>query len=290
MIRSMTGFGQGTGRAGETDFRVEIRSVNNRFREVIVKMPRFLMPLEDFIKTLAAEKLARGRVEVFVTPEGGRFRARPRPNLDLAKDYLSVLKTLKSELGLDGEPDLAMLASYRDIIDVADEPPDLAALKPGLEDALNEALEGLLRMRTKEGERLLVDLRERLSFLARFTEEMAEEAPRVVEASQKRLQERVENLLGQALEPERLAQEAAILADKSDITEELVRLRSHISQFREFLDKGGPVGRKLDFLTQEIHREINTSGVKLNQADLGPKVVEAKAELEKIREQIQNLE
>ncbi len=290
MIRSMTGFGQGTGRAGESDFRVEIRSVNNRFREVIVKMPRMFLPLEDFIKTLVASRVARGRIEVFVSLEGGNLRSRPSPNLNLARDYLSVLKTLKAELRLEGEPDLAMLAAYRDIIDLADVPPDLDLLRPGLEAALTEALEGLVRMRTVEGERLVADLRERLSALARFTEEMDEAAPAVVEASRKRLQERVENLLGQALEPERLAQEAAILADKADITEELVRLRSHLAQFREFLDKGGAVGRKLDFLTQEIHREINTSGVKLSQADLGPKVVEAKAELEKIREQIQNLE
>ena len=290
MIRSMTGFGQGLGQAGETAFRVELRSVNNRFREVIVKMPRLLMPLEDFIKSKVGDEVARGRVEVFISLEGSRMRARPSPNLDLARDYLSALRLLKEELNLAGEPDLALMAGYRDIIDLADIPPDLDLLKPGLEAALEEALGGLLRMRAKEGERLVADLRERLEFLAQFTAEMEEAAPTVVEAAQQRLKERVEALLGQALEPERLAQEAAILADKADITEELVRLRSHLSQFRGYLDKGGPVGRKLDFLTQEIHREINTSGVKLNQADLGQRVVEAKAELEKIREQIQNLE
>ena len=290
MIKSMTGFGQGLGVSGETSFRVEVRSVNNRFREVIVKMPRTLMPLEDMVKNLVAEKVARGRVEVFVYLDGPNLRSRPSPNLALARDYLSVLRTLKTELDLSGEPDLAMLAAYRDIIDLADTPPDLEEIKPALESALNQALEGLVRMRSLEGGRLVADLRDRLAFLAQFTEEMDQAAPEVVEAAQQRLKERVELLLGQGLEPERLAQEAAILADKSDITEELVRLRSHLSQFEKYLDKGGPVGRKLDFLTQEIHREINTSGVKLNQADLGQRVVEAKAELEKIREQIQNLE
>lgn len=290
MIRSMTGFGQGLGEAGETGFRVEVRSVNNRFREVIVKMPRILMPLEDMIKSQVAGEVARGRVEVFVSLEGSRMRARPSPNLDLARDYLSALNLLKEELDLPGQPDLALMAGYRDIIDLADVPPDLDLLRPGLEAALETALAGLLEMRTVEGERLKVDLLERLDFLAGFTAEMEAAAPVVVEAAQLRLKERIEALFGQSLEPDRLAQEAAILADKADITEELVRLGSHLSQFREYLDQGGPVGRKLDFLTQEIHREINTSGVKLNQADLGQRVVEAKAELEKIREQIQNLE
>ena len=290
MIKSMTGFGQGAGASGETSFRVEVRSVNNRFREVLVKMPRMLMPLEDAVKNLVAEKVARGRVEVFVYIDGANLRSRPSPNLELARDYLSVLRTIKDQLDLPGEPDLAMLAAYRDIIDLADTPPDLEQIKPALEEALDEAVEGLVRMRAQEGERLVADLRERLAFLAEFTEEMDRAAPQVVEAAQQRLKERVETLLGQGLEPERLAQEAAILADKADITEELVRLRSHLTQFTRYLDKGGPVGRKLDFLTQEIHREINTSGVKLNQAELGQRVVEAKAELEKIREQIQNLE
>lgn len=290
VIRSMTGFGQGRAEAEGTFFRVEMRSVNNRFREVVVKLPRYLMPLEDRIKGQVGGQVARGRVEVYINLEGGRSFKRPRLDLELAEGYLKSLRELQDRLRLPGRPDLPLLAGFRDIIDLAEEPPEASLLWPGLRAALGEALDGLVEMRRVEGEKLVKDLESRVELLKGFTAEMEQAAPLIVEANQQRLRERIQALMDQEVEPERLTQEAAILADKSDVTEELVRLRSHLDQFQTYLDEGGVVGRKLDFLVQEIHREINTSGVKLNQAELAQKVVEAKAELEKIREQIQNLE
>jgi len=290
VIRSMTGFGQGRAEAEGTFFRVEMRSVNNRFREVVVKMPRYLMPLEDRIKGEVGEEVARGRVEVYINLEGGRSFKRPSLDLELAQGYLKALQELQDRFRLPGRPDLPLMAGFREIIDLAEEPPDASLLWPGLRAALQEALAGLTEMRRAEGEKLALDLAARVELLKTFTAEMEAAAPLIVEANLQRLKERIETLAGQNLEPERLAQEAAVLADKSDVTEELVRLRSHLDQFQRYLEEGGSIGRKLDFLVQEIHREINTSGVKLNQAELAQKVVEAKAELEKIREQIQNLE
>lgn len=290
MIRSMTGFGQGFGEAAGTGFKVEIKSVNNRFREIIVKMPRFLMPVEEGIKKLVSREVARGRVEVWINLESGGAVRRPSLNLDQARAYQAAMTQLQEELDLPGRVDLGLIAGFRDIIETAEEVPEMEAIQPGLEAAVQEALAGLIEMRAVEGERLARDLKLHLDELAGFVTRTETRVGEVVAAAQERLKERIAALVEQDLDPARLAQEAAILADKADVTEELVRLKSHLAQFHDYLDQGGTIGRKLDFLVQEIHREVNTCGVKLAQADNHQETVEAKAEVEKLKEQVQNLE
>lgn len=291
MINSMTGYGQGWAEDGPTAFKVEIRSVNNRFREVTVKLPRALMALEEPVKRLVAERVARGRVEVFIRLEGESPWQKLDVNLPLARQYAEALRELKSELDLAGEPGLGMVASFRDVVGMTDQAPDMDQVGPLLTGVVEEALDGLLEMRGAEGQRLVDDLTQRLDTLAAFVEKVEGEMPALVVAAGQRLRERLEDLIeGRALDPERLAQETAILADKSDVTEELVRLKSHLEQCREILAAGGPVGRKLDFLAQEVYREINTIGSKSGDSAISSQVIEAKAEQERIREQIQNLE
>ncbi len=290
MIRSMTGFGQGQGQAAGASFKVEIKSVNNRFREIIVKGPRWLMPLEEKIKGVVADQVARGRVEVFVRLEGAAPWQRPAVDLKLAQDYLDALENLKKSLNLPGQPDLALLAGFREIIGLSEEYVEAESLWPALEAALEQALAGLLNMRTAEGERLASDLSLRSKIIGDLVAKIAQAAPQESRAAAQRLKERLGVLVGQEVDPQRLAQEVAFLADKLDVTEELTRLKSHLSQFQGYLASGGPQGRKLGFLVQEIHRELNTIGAKSAEAAAAQWVVEAKAELEKIREQIQNLE
>jgi len=294
MIRSMTGFGasaspQAGGGAGSS-FRVEIRAVNNRFRELIVKLPRSLMALEEPIKQIVAAEVVRGRVEVFVQSEGQPVGQKLAVNRGLAEQYLAALTELKDGLGLSGEPDLRFVAGLPGVIGLGEDKPDLEAVLAELQPALEAALAGLVKMRRSEGQRLVQDIRERLEAVDEFRRQLEGLAQGLVAEAQERVRERLEALIGQEVEPQRLAQEAGILADKLDVTEELVRLASHLSQFRGYLDQGGAVGRRLDFLCQEMFREINTIGSKANRAEASQLVVETKAELEKIREQVQNLE
>ncbi len=290
MIHSMTGFGQGAAAAGESAFKVEIRAVNNRFREIIVKLPRSLLALEEPLKKLVAERIARGRLEVFVRLEGEPPWRRLRVNLALARQYLDALDELKEELGLAGEPELELVAGFREVIGLSDETPEVEAVWPVLAEAAEKALDGLLAMRRSEGERLTTDILERIEAIEAVVGRIEKAAPELTAAAQERIRERVESLIDQEIDPDRLAQETAILADKSDVTEELVRLRSHLDQFRTIMDQGGSIGRKLDFLAQEILRELNTIGSKSADADISREIIEAKAEQEKIREQIQNIE
>lgn len=290
MIRSMTGFGQGEGQAVGLTFRVEIRSVNSRFREVKVKMPRALFALEERIKGLVAQQVSRGRIEVWVRIEGEAPWSRIQVNRQLAQDYLAALGELKESLDLEGRPDLSLMAGLGDIFVLAEERPETEAVWPGLNQAVNQALDGLVAMRQAEGERLAADIATRLESVAAAVERVSEDAPQLRDAAVERIKERVANLIEQEVDPQRLAQEAAFLTDKSDVTEEIVRLRSHLEQVKAFLTDGGIVGRKLDFLIQEVYRELNTIGSKAGDPEISREIIEAKAEQEKIREQVQNLE
>ena len=291
MVKSMTGYGKGECALQAGRFTVEVRCVNHRYGEVTVKLPRALMQFENEIKKKVAERLVRGKIDVFIQVENALALGVPTPNLPLARGYLKAFNTIREALGLQGEPDLAFIASQRDVISVAAEAEaSLEEMPAELLAALEEALRRVDEMRLFEGESLFVDFQKRREMLALLIARVAERSPAVVAEYAARLKERVGQLCENAVSEERLALEVALLADKCDITEELVRLESHLRQFDETLAKGEPVGRKLDFLLQEINREVNTIGSKANDAQIAGAVVELKAELEKIREQVQNIE
>ena len=297
MIRSMTGYGRAEGRHKNTPITVEVRSVNHRHSEVVAKLPRALQAHEDRVRNLVQSRVARGRVDVAVSFSGerdpGRGLVLDRP---LARRYLMLLKELQRELGLKGAPDVALLAGFRDII----KPAELAAEDPRVvraaEKVLEQALKALDRMRRHEGRLLERDLLARLQEIAGRLRMIGLRLPAIVQERQGRLQERVNRLLESTgggkdgVDQGRVAQEVALLADRSDVSEELTRLGSHLDQFRNFLRKSEPVGRSLDFLLQEMNREVNTIGSKIGDTAVTQEIVALKAEFEKIREQVQNVE
>ena len=292
MIKSMTGYGKGESLHEGGRFIVELRCVNHRYGEVTVKLPRALMQFENEIKKRVAERLVRGKIDVFIQVENAVALGVPTANLPLARGYLKAFNSIKEALGLEGEVKLSMIASQRDVVTVAAEAEaSLEEMPAELTAALEEALRRVDEMRLFEGESLFADFKKRREVLAQLIGRVAARSPMVVAEYAERLKERISQLLSDgALPEERLALEVAILADKCDITEELVRLESHLRQFDETLTRDEQVGRKLDFLLQEINREVNTIGSKANDAQIASVVVELKAELEKIREQVQNIE
>ncbi|WP_224960388.1 YicC/YloC family endoribonuclease [Geomonas subterranea] len=292
MIKSMTGYGKGEAVHEAGRFVVEVRCVNHRYGEITVKLPRVLLQFENEIKKRVGERLVRGKIDVFIQVENAVALGVPTANLPLARGYLKAFQAIGEALGLSGEVDLALVASQRDVVTVAAEAEaTLEEMPQELMSALEEALRRVDEMRLFEGESLYADFQRRRETLAQLIGKVAARAPQVVAEYGQRLKERIAQLLGEASLPEeRLVQEVAVMADKCDVTEELVRLESHLRQFDETLAKSEPVGRKLDFLLQEINREVNTIGSKGNDAQMAALVVELKAELEKIREQVQNIE
>ncbi|UFS68950.1 YicC family protein [Geomonas sp. RF6] len=292
MIKSMTGYGKGEVPYAGGKIVVEIRCVNHRYGEISVKLPRQLLRFENDIKKRVSQQLQRGKIDVFIQVEGASGAGAPTLNLQLAFGYYKALNSIREALGI-GEPvTLAMIAGQKDVITLATDseaPPE--EVPQELVAALDEGLQRVEEMRLFEGESLLADFLKRRSTLEELIRQVSERAPSVVGECMIRLKDRVASLLSDGgLPEERLALEVAVLADKCDVTEELVRLASHLRQFDETLARPEPVGRKLDFLLQEINREVNTIGSKANDAQIAACVVELKAELEKIREQVQNVE
>jgi uncharacterized protein (TIGR00255 family) len=292
---SMTGFGRGPASGKKGSWTVELRSVNHRYLDISIKLPRRFIGWDDKIKKEILSVHSRGRVDIFITfNEEGLEDTRLRADIGLAKEYLRCLKEIARELSVTGEPDLTMLSTYRDIITPLDEESGAEKLEefwPGLQEAIADALQECLKMRQSEGETLQIDLLERLTVFQQKIDEIENSLPVIIEKRGKALQERLDNLLsGIDIDPVRLAQEVAILVDKSDVTEEIVRLRSHMDQFNGFLSLEEPVGRRLDFLVQEFLREVNTISSKINHAETAHLIVGMKNDLEKIREQVQNLE
>ncbi len=292
MIKSMTGYGKGESLYGTGRFTVEVRCVNHRYGEITVKLPRALLKFENDLKKRVAERLSRGKIDVFIQVEGAMALGVPTANLPLARGYYKAFNSIAEALGLGGEVDLALIAAQRDVVTVAAEAEaSVEEIPEELLAALADALSQVDQMRLFEGESLLADFRKRRELLSGFIGQVAGRAPSVVSEYAARLKERIAQLCGDSgLSDERIALEVALLAEKCDITEELVRLESHLRQFDETLDRNEPVGRKLDFLLQEINREVNTIGSKANDAAIAACVVELKGELEKIREQVQNIE
>jgi len=288
----MTAFGRGECRTEDTTWTVEIRSVNHRFCDIKIRMPRKYGALEERIKRVVTEHYTRGHVDVNLDCTGdGNGSITLKANLALAREYHQCLKQISSELTIDTPIDLSLITSYKDVIVSENKEEDIEEVWQTIHRALSEALENGIKMREAEGASLKKDLLLRLDNFSNSVEEIASTAPQLISERKKDLQQRLVNLLdGVEIDPLRLAQEVAIMADKADVTEELVRLKSHIRQFSHFLQLDEPVGRRLDFLLQEFLREINTLASKISSAAVAHKAVDLKNELEKLREQIQNLE
>jgi len=292
LIKSMTGYGRGQAPAGEGCWVVELRTVNSRFLDPHLRLPSGLIGLEDRVKKYLGERLSRGRASLTLTSSGAVI-APPRLALNrpLLREYRRVLDELREELGSDDDPGLAPYLANRDLILAEDETPDLDVLWAQVLPALDQAIAQADAMRAAEGAALAQDLGERLERLEALFSQAAARAPEIVQNYRQRLGERLAKLMETPeVDPQRLALEVAVIADKCDITEEAVRARSHLEQFRSFLRAPEPVGRKLDFLLQELNREANTMGSKSPDAGASQLIVELKAELERVREQVQNIE
>lgn len=294
MIRSMTAYGKGEGRGAETVYIAEIRSLNNRHRDIILRMPKILYPLEDELRSLIASRIRRGRLEVSVQMETGGASPTFQLALNepLADAYINAARRLADRAGIARDIRLDTLLQMKDMVVVKPEAVDLDKALPGLVEALNACLDSLDEMKTNEGAVIESDFRSRLRQLEAHVEQIKRRVPDIVDAYRKRLEEGVKRMVNDTIvvDEARLAQEVALYAERSDITEELVRLKSHIQQFRSYLEVDDAVGRRLDFLVQEMNREVNTLGAKGSDTVISNRVVEMKAELEKLREQIQNVE
>lgn len=288
---SMTAFGRGE--FGTTrHWIVELRSVNHRFCDIKVKLPREYAVLEEKIKKAVSAAFARGHIEVLVSRSDSASSApEPQVNLPLAAQYLSCFEQLRESFSLNDRPTLSWLASCHDVLSQQKMEEDGDTVWGEIDEALRLAIAACLRMREDEGRALRKDLLTRLGSFAATVETIEQAIPGLVSKRAATLKDRLDALLnGNEIEPMRLAQEVVILADRYDVTEELVRLRSHIQQFTAFMALDEPVGRRLDFLLQEFMREINTLSSKINDTEVIHKTVDLKNEVEKIREQAQNLE
>ena len=292
MIRSMTGYGKKDVASDNAGVTVEIRSVNHRFLEVAVRVPRSLAQLEDPIRKAVQQRCLRGRVDVSVSVHaaGGSLKT-VQIDQALAKQYHGALKKLQKSFGLKGTIDISLLAGFRDIVSITDEPVDTEHLGKTVLRALGVALTDLEKMRKREGDALAKDLISHLDAIRTAKSTVAERAPELAANAFGRMKGRIEALLQAEIpDPARLQQELALYADRSDISEKLVRLESHMLQFDQTLRSKESVGKTLEFLLQEMGREVNTIGSKANDADIAALVVRMKAELEKLREQVQNVE
>ncbi len=292
MIKSMTGYGRGESENEGKSFTVEIRSVNHRFCEVVIRVPKYYVALEDRIRKLVQERIARGRLDIFVTVNDlGSGSKTIRVDKDLAMAYYNALEELRESIGIDGKPGIIDLARLPDVILLEEVQEDLDRLWPTLGEAVENALASLIEMRSTEGQRLKEDLLKRISKLSEYSEDIYRRAPLVVHEYREKLQNRLKELAVEIdIDEGRLAAEIALFADKSNISEELVRLKSHLEEMRNTMDAEDQVGRKLDFLVQELNREFNTIGSKANDLEISSLVIKAKSEVEKIREQVQNIE
>ncbi len=292
MIKSMTGYGRVDTLCGGRSIVVEAKSVNHRFLEIALRTPAALNPLEMEYKKKIGERFKRGRIDVTIRLEGeGADTSRLNLNMEIARDYFDVLSRLKNELDIQEPISLKNLISFRDIFTPPAETQLDADFLNHVGQTVQEALTLLANMRQDEGIALFSDMQMRLRAIQETMATIQSRAPQVVLEYQKRLSERIKELTaGLEVDAGRLAQEVAIMADRCDITEEIVRMRSHISQFDALLQSEDAEGRKIDFLLQEMNREINTIGSKGNDAEIAKQVIEAKSELGKLREQAQNIE
>lgn len=292
MITSMTGFGRRQGTSGEATVTIEVRSVNHRFLETSIRLPKSMGGLEDVLKKTIQQHCARGRVDMTVVIQGARGNGRvPQLDENLAKHYHQALRALQRTLKLKGSIDLAMMAGFRDVIVLSEQSTDDPKLFKLVEQLGAKAVRDMVAMRKKEGGLLAKDILCRLACVRTCKTVVSCRASFVTQDAFDRMKLRVEKLVGDAIpDLPRLNQELAIYADRCDITEELVRLDAHMVQFEQAVQHSEPVGKTLDFLLQEMGREVNTIGSKANDSAIAAEVVRMKAELERLREQVQNVQ
>lgn len=299
MVKSMTGFGRGSYEEDSFSVTIEIKSVNHRYNETAIRLPHFLNPLEDKIRKTILASVARGRIDVFVT---ARYTNQDAVTVSvdrpLAAAYHQALQEVGQAIGIASptiseQAEILYLARCPEVITTKEGLFDCDAYWPKIKEAVDQAVGALVAMREAEGRNIVSDFYKRLDIIEKNVLEIEKRSPEVVAEYQAKLSERLDALLADkkiAADPDRVLQEVAIFADRVSITEEIVRLKSHIQQFRVILEASQPIGRKLDFLVQEFNREANTIASKANDFELAKMVVDVKAEIEKIREQVQNIE
>ncbi len=291
MIQSMTGFGQAEKHVHGYTLSVEIRSVNHRNFSLSTRLPRALSAFEDSIRKRLQSRIERGRIDLSVAlkmpPESPKNMSL---NREVAARYYEMLRDLKKEFDLPGEIDLPLMSQFREIITVTEPEEPTVDLEPLLNKTLDQAAATLSKMRKAEGKALFSDLSGRIKLITAQLDVVKAQEKEVIQSRQAQLQSRVSELTsGMEMDPLRLAQEVAIFAERSDISEERTRLKIHLDEFKKMLKKGGVIGRSLDFLLQEMFREVNTLSAKSGNQTIARSVVSMKSELEKMREQVQNI-
>ncbi len=292
MIKSMTGFGRGDFQEDGNQFSVELKTVNHRYSEAYIKMPKQMTFLEDKVRELVTKAVSRGKIDVFVSYENSGDNSKEVTyDESLANSYIKTLETIRDTYLLKDDISVSVVAGFPNVMKTEKPVLDEEKLWEILKTALNNAMNNLIGMRKAEGEKLKENLLEKIASMEKTILKIHERSPEIVREYKIKLTDRITELLeNQVVDESRIAMEVAVFADRCGIDEELVRLTSHINQTRETLESQEPIGRKLDFLIQEMNREVNTIGSKANDLDITKNVVELKCELEKIREQVQNIE
>ncbi|AFS78698.1 YicC-like protein [Gottschalkia acidurici 9a] len=293
MLRSMTGFGRGENNDGIRNFTVEVKSINHRYNDIIVKVPKHISYLEEKIKKEVKKYVTRGRVEIYIGLEYVKdIEMEVKVNIPLAQSYKNALEKICTELNIDSNLNIDLITKFPDILKTERKEEDEDEIWNTLKEGVRIALEELIAMRQEEGELLSKDIKEKTNKIESLINDIEERAPKVVLEYKEKLENRINELLENKydIDESKLANEVAYFADKTGIDEEIVRFNSHIIQLRKSLEGNDSIGRKLDFMLQEMNREVNTIGSKVGDVEITNKVVDIKTELEKIREQIQNIE
>lgn len=292
MIKSMTGYGSAKGTVEGIEISIELKSVNNKFLDTAVRMPRSFLFAEETIKQVVSSHISRGKVDVFVTVDSsGADDMVVKVNEPLLRGYLEALNTISEDFGLINDATAMSVSRFPDVLTAEKKELDAESVAEGMRAVAEQALCDFDRMRMTEGEKLKADVLLKLQNIEGFVSVIEENSPKTVKEYRDRLYAKLSEVLGTSgIDEARILTEAAVFADKIAVDEETVRLRSHIAQLRQMLEAGSPIGRKIDFLLQEFNREANTTGSKCQNSDIAHVVVDLKSEIEKIREQIQNIE
>lgn len=292
MIKSMTGYGSAKGTVEDLEIRVELKSVNNRYLDTSVRLPRSFLFAEEMVKSLVQKHISRGKVDVFINVDSSAAGDMTvKVNEALLKGYVDAIRHIAAEYDLSDDLTAQSVSRFPDVLTVEKKDLDAEAISAGMEKIVEEALKDFDAMRTREGEKLRDDVLTRLGTIRSLVETVEEKAPETVAAYRRRLEQKMAEVLGTAgIDENRILAEAAIFADHIAVDEETVRLRSHMAQLTGMINGNSPTGRKIDFLIQEFNREANTIGSKCQNSEIAHVVVDLKSEIEKIREQIQNIE
>ncbi len=292
MIKSMTGYGKSTLEVNSRKYQVEIKSLNHRYLDISIRMPKQLSYLEEIVKKQISSKISRGKIDVFISFENNSMEGRTiKINTELAKAYITELRKLAKEENLSDNIEVNDIAKYPDVLIIQENQED-ETIKNEIVEVVNKAVENLVDMKQTEGIKIAEDLQKRLDYIQKEVNRVKEFSTGLINEYIVKLEERIKELLpnNQETDKNRLMQEVVIYADKCSIEEEVTRLNSHIGQFREFLKSDEAVGKKLDFMIQEMNRETNTIGSKSNNLNITNGVIDIKTEIENLREQVQNIE